>query len=267
MSRHYCFTWFSDVAEPENIDWDKVRYAIYQKERCPRTGREHFQGYCQLFDKARYKKAAEWLGMPGVHLEKPKGSVEDNQRYCTKDDTRIGGPWEGGEAVTQGERIDLKSACALVREGKIDQVEDTVFVKFHKGLYQLALRNAPKRNSMPDVTVVWGPTGTGKSRYAEANTTNPYWHPGGRWWDGYITGQDVIIDDFDPKDWPVTEVLRLLDRYPLKVPFKGGYAEFNSAKIIITSHFDPLFWYPDRWEEIVRRIKIHNIRGDDAPRD
>lgn len=238
-----------------NIDFEKVRYMICQLEMCPGTERLHFQGYAQFFDKMRFKGAASALDMPNAHFEKPRGTLEENQRYCSKEKSRIAGPWESGEAVEQGDRSDLKKACELVNIGRIDLIDDSTYVKYHRGFHQLALRNAKARKGYPHVTVIWGPTGTGKSERAEEWAgEKAYWHPPGQWWDGYTTGQVVVIDDFDPKEWSLTFMLRLLDKYPLKVPYKGGYTEFNSPRIIITSHYAPRFWYGDRWPEIERRI-------------
>lgn len=238
-----------------DIDFEKVRYMICQLEMCPGTERLHFQGYAQFFDKMRFKGAASALGMPKAHFEKPRGTLEENQRYCSKEKSRIAGPWESGEAVEQGDRTDLKKACDLVNRGLIKYVDDDVYVKYYRGLQQLALRNAAPRNEYPHVTVYWGPTGTGKSARALENVGDKaYWKPPGEWWDGYICGQNVVIDDFNPREWSITWILRLLDKYPLKVPYKGGFTEFNSPNIVITTHFAPMFWYGDRWPEIERRI-------------
>ena len=47
----------------------------------------------------------------------------------------------------------------------------------------------------------------------------------------------VIIDDF--YGWiKYDELLKICDRYPHKVPIKGGYEEFTSKHIFITSNVD-----------------------------
>ncbi|KAF8766420.1 Replication-associated protein like [Argiope bruennichi] len=52
--------------------------------------------------------------------------------------------------------------------------------------------------------------------------------------------------------------LRLLDRYPLKVPIKGSYAEFNSEIIYITSNQHWSEWYPNipNKDALWRRIQV-----------
>lgn len=266
MSRHFTITWFIPEDYPHDPSAgpfevgqqheDLLRYFICQLEKCPRTERLHFQGYAQFNEKTSFKRAAECLGMPGAHFEKPKYDSSVQVRYCSKAKSYIAGPWECGEyCEMQGERTDLKRAAALVKEGKIDAVEDNTYIKYHRGLNALALRDAPRRTEMPMVFILWGPTGTGKSHTARAVTQeNAYWHPGGHWWDGYITGRDVVVDEYEPTTWSLTFILRLLDKYPLRVPVKGGYVEFNSKLIVITSHFNPEEWYFDRWPELKRRI-------------
>lgn len=55
-------------------------------------------------------------------------------------------------------------------------------------------------------------------------------------------------------------MLRLMDRYPLKVPTKGGFEEFRSTMIIITSNEPIDNWYKFngyRTEAIVGRLSVY----------
>ncbi|KAF8784594.1 Replication-associated protein like [Argiope bruennichi] len=60
------------------------------------------------------------------------------------------------------------------------------------------------------------------------------------------------------QDYSYGDLLRLLDRYPLKVPIKGGYAEFNSEIIYITSNQHWSEWYPSipNKDALWRRIQV-----------
>ena len=51
-------------------------------------------------------------------LRHAKGSPEQNRKYCTKDDTRIAGPWERGEmpASGQGKRNDIIKVVNHIKE-------------------------------------------------------------------------------------------------------------------------------------------------------
>lgn len=81
------------------------------------------------------------------------------------------------------------------------------------------LATARHRQEVPEVRVYWGTTGTGKSKQAfeDAKENNQYWKDSTGWWDGYSPGDVVIIDDFKGSWWDITFMLKLLDRYPLRV--------------------------------------------------
>jgi len=117
--------------------------------------------------------------------------------------------------------------------------------------------------------VHWGPTGTGKSHtaYEESKALGPtYFKPvSDKWWDGYDQQPSVIIEDFRG-EIALATLLRLADKYPMRVPVKGGYKEFNSKRIYITSNIDIDDWfnkeqkgYEASMEALKRRItkKIH----------
>lgn len=88
-----------------------------------------------------------------------------------------------------------------------------------------------------------------------------YYKPHGKWWQRYDGEHTVIMDDF--YGWvPYDEMLRIMDRYPHKVETKGGYKEFLSKQLIITSNLHPCEWYNTKWynhrkqEAFERRIDL-----------
>ena len=55
----------------------------------------------------------------------------------------------------------------------------------------------------------------------------------------------------------LSDLLRLLDRYPYTVPLKCGHAQFLAKRIYITSPFHPKDWYPncgEQMKQLFRRI-------------
>eukprot|EP01050_Picozoa_sp_SAG11_P009633 SAG11_NODE_920_length_6544_cov_10.456323_4_plen_184_part_00 len=68
--------------------------------------------------------AARLAGMkkiiPEAHWERRKGTHEQARSYCTKKDTRVGEPFEGGEQpkARQGKRSDLEAFKDSVKEGQ-----------------------------------------------------------------------------------------------------------------------------------------------------
>ena len=45
--------------------------------------------------------------------------------------------------------------------------------------------------------MLWGPSGTGKSRFVAARWPDAFWKaPESKWWDGYSGQETVVLDDF-----------------------------------------------------------------------
>ena len=123
--------------------------------------------------------------------------------------------------------------------------------------------NEEPRDWKCDVKVYWGGAGVGKSRRCrdEEKDADIYTkNDGTMWWDGYDAHEVVIIDDFRPSWWKLTEMLSLLDRYEKKVQFKGGYRQFKPRRIYVTSNAHPKEWYAGcEWnavEQLLRRIDV-----------
>lgn len=66
------------------------------------------------------------------------------------------------------------------------------------------------------------------------------------WFEGYdpIQHTTVLIDDFF-SDAPYRWLLRLLDRYPMWVPVKGGAVQFTPKVVYITSNSPLAELYPN----------------------
>lgn len=84
-----------------------------------------------------------------------------------------------------------------------------------------------------------------------------YFKPRDECWDGYLGQKLVVFNDF--YRWlRYDELLRLCDRYPIRVPVKGAYIDFVSKEIYVTSNKYIEDWYDFRMEEdrdaLCRRI-------------
>lgn len=87
------------------------------------------------------------------------------------------------------------------------------------------------------------------------------------WWEGYVGQECVIIDEF--YGWIQYDfLLRLLDRYPLRVEVKGGSVNMSATKFVFTSNKEWTQWYPgiDDTSALKRRLdefgKIYFITND-----
>ena len=118
------------------------------------------------------------------------------------------------------------------------------FIQSYRGLTAYKMLSTPPRDFKSVVTVIFGPTGTGKTSWISQNVKPQccYWKVRGDWWDGYSNEPVVVIDEF--YGWlKWDDLLRLTDRYDYRVAVKGGFVIFNSKMIFITSNQKPEEWY------------------------
>lgn len=266
-ARLFCYTAFGD--SPPTIH---CQYHAYGEETCPSTGRRHWQGFV-YFSNARTFSAVRKLLAPH-HVEACRGSLADNERYCSKEGTYT----EIGVKPSQGTRNDLRSVVDAIKDGTTT-VGDIIMENpeyYHQ--YGRTLERAEDlinrsrvRNFVTQGFWFWGPTGSGKSRLAFSVSDDYYVKPSdGRWWDSYSGQHTVIIDDFRG-DIGYSELLRLCDRYPMTVPRRGREPyPFLSKIIIITSALKPEevytdLSYHDSLDQLHRRFVVWDSRGGDPP--
>lgn len=181
-------------------------------------------------------------------VRSPKGSID----YVKKD-----GDWiefgKGPEKkLTKKEKNELlmeKPLIDLVHDGDISiyhvnqlkRARDTLLDELQQEFY-----------GVKKVHWYWGPTGTGKTREAWKQAIEEYakdqpdpqrtiWisSSNGQWFDGYNGQPAVILDDVRANSWDFAEMLRLLDRYPLRVPVKGGFRRWVPREVWITAPAAP----------------------------
>lgn len=133
----------------------------------------------------------------------------------------------------------------------VDQHPES-YIKYHRGIEKCFgfLSNRTKRDWKTEVIVYYGEPGTGKSRtakeVADSRGGEPFYKSRGEWWDGYKGEETIIIDDF--YGWlKFDEMLRIMDRYPLSVPVKGGFVEFLGRLLIVTSNRAIGDWWSGQW--------------------
>lgn len=107
-----------------------------------------------------------------------------------------------------------------------------------------------KRNTRTRVFIIWGPPRTYKSsRCVEIckRLCLETFHKSGnsKFWGSYRGEAAVIMDDFYGY-LAYDDLLRLFDRFPTEVDYKGGQRQFVSTHVFVTSNADPATWYPNR---------------------
>lgn len=236
-------SWFPSFA-------NSVKWLIIGKEVGKDKGTYHLQGACVLGRQLSFSSIKALPGLSRAHIEPMRGTPEDSYAYCSKDgDFQV---W--GALPKQGKRSDLITQVDRIRDGASlqdlagDSEGGAAIVKFHKGLTVLRSLVRPKRTGPPVVFWIHGDTGFGKTRAAFSvagrfnellgGKPDDVWISSGglRWFDGYDGQQSCILDDFRAKHVSsFAFLLRLLDRYPMAVEFKGGFVSWTPGLIIITS--------------------------------
>ncbi len=256
--RNVCFT-LNNPTDMIVFDPEEMSYLIYQEEH-PEGGTYHLQGYCEFHRQISINPAKALLGGATVHLEPRRGTQLQAITYCKKDDSRVPYtvPYEDGTPRTQGKRVDLDSFKELVMGGasQRDLLDEHlgIIARYPKFYQTLTLMNRPSRTTDLVVTLHIGETGLGKTRAVmDEFGDDPafYLAPlsnGTLWLDGYDRHGVVLLDDFGGATSHVSLcfVLRLLDRYPVLVPTKGGHTWWLPDAVHVTTNLLPKTWY--KWE-------------------
>lgn len=135
------------------------------------------------------------------------------------------------------------------------------YVRNHSGLR--ALKSALTKPVWRDgVKVIWlyGPTGRGKSHLLATIARSPgvdaYWKPTGAWFEGYSGELYIFMDDFRAGDMQFSDLLKLCDKFPLRVPIKGSSAWVEAVYVFITTPQEPEITYNEHEDigQLMRRI-------------
>lgn len=267
-SRAWVFTLNNYTHEQQSlIELIDCKYLVFGHEVAPTTGTPHLQGFI-MFKSQKDFSAVRKIFPAGTHIEKKIASDFVNERYCKKD----GDYFEKGEIPNQGKRTDLDNVREIIRSTNkmravVDVAQSYQSVKMAE---QILKYHETPRTWKPEVFWFCGSTGTGKSRLAYEMLGDDCYTclSTGRWFDGYDAHENVLIDDMRKDFMKFHELLRLLDRYAMRVETKGGTRQFLAKKIIITSCYRPEEMFSTREDirQLIRRLdKIYifsnNIDG------
>lgn len=265
--RNYCFTAYDLRPIVAN---EYIKYLVYQLELNPETGNNHYQGYVELTKPCRYRGVFKILDRE-CRLAVREGNRVQARHYCMKpvkdcpcahcekaaEVPRIGNPIEIGvfEDGGQGKGTRFAKVKHDICLGRsLEQLYDDHDVMFthnksiekYKMIKDMRARRE-KGYKPPVVNIVWGESGTGKTKGAVAEEKDYYILTKGNgsnvWWDGYNGEKHLIIDEFSGwLNWDL--LLRILDGYPVQVEPKGGSMLLDVNKVTITSNIAPAKWYP-----------------------
>lgn len=258
-----------------------IRYICFQYERGA-EGNFHIQGYLQCIQRTGWKRVQSELG-GRAHVEARVRSHREARDYCVDPEKRVAaedgglfnlgwlqgsdsmrspGPYESGvPIITQGQRTDIAALHEALQEGvSLATISDEhfgLYVRYNRGIEKYVnLHNLPRNFDCVGELHV-GVSGAGKSHYIQTNYPGAYWLPGGSggWFDGYAGEAVIVLDDFDGSQLTYDLFKRLCDKYPLRLPVKGGFANCRASLIVISSNKPAHMWYAGQDPvPILRRI-------------
>lgn len=266
-SRAWCFTlnnYTSEEVALLRVLSDGCKYLIFGYE-VGEKGTPHLQGYLYFKDAKSFSATKKFLPKR-AHLEKARGTPEENKEYCSKD-----GEFEerGDLPMSQkqkgeAEQLRWDEIKEAAKEGRLDDIDDRVYVTHYRTLKAIKTDHQRPPDSRPELIDewIWGESGVGKSSYARKEIPNPYLKNLSKWWDGYQLGQSVIIDDMDVFHKDLGYLFKIwCDHYAFVAETKGGIMCIRPPKIIITSQYHPSEIWSDSktLAAITRRVKITHM--------
>lgn len=252
-ARNWCFTinnpqekWKNElISMTEHKDF---RYVICQLERGD-EGTRHIQGYIQFNGQLRGSTIKKIHAK--AHWEIAAGSLEQNEIYCSKDETSLNERFQLGEPKAAGRRTDIETAVKDLTNGKdiVDVVNETPhLVRYRRQLleHQQAVLRKGDRHGPFIVEAHWGAAESGKTKFImdKGDVFQPARGLNGWWWDGYAGEKRILFDDFYGT-MRYTDFLRMTDpEQQFKADVKGvSPVKIQANEYYFTSNNPPNSWY------------------------
>ncbi|CAN5740448.1 hypothetical protein BH11PAT2_BH11PAT2_00560 [soil metagenome] len=248
-SRRFCFT-IPNYTEEDLVRFhalaeslEKHCYINYGLELGD-TNFPHIQGYIELNTVQRYSYLQKYFDFKKdgkllkFHIEIANGTAEQNKKYTGKE----GNGFEYGEPLVQGARTDLNQIKEAIKTDPrslptiVDElVQNNQQLRYAQNLQPFYFKHRDP-NLPPKVYWIHGATGIGKTSlvyrcFADICSVSSYDWLG----TGYSQNECLLLDDFREFNIPFENLLKLTDRYPFDLFFKGGSVPLNSPYIIFTS--------------------------------
>lgn len=274
-SRHYCFTLYDySVAVESEIEIfykshiSEIVFILCGYEICPKTKRNHIQGYIQ-FKSPRYEKPSrEFIHLmtnSKCHVSPCKGSSIDNDKYCKKEMKYFKfGNIEFIDSISKKViKVSTQNVKDMLDNGAnmaniIDKVNTLSHIKYAESY--LKIKEQPRKFTK-DFQVYWfyGKTGTGKTYSIENLLEDKNYYScmeTSKWWEGYDGEKIVLIDDFRSSFCAFSTLLKILQPHKFRVETKGGSRQLLATTFYITSCYSPTDAYStnENIDQLLRRL-------------
>ena len=119
QSKRWCLTVHDDTWTPTFTQ--DMAFAVWQRERCPETGRLHVHVYVRFNTRKRMNTVKNAFARQDAHCEIAKGNEQQCTDYCEKEESRVeaGARWHPEnfkpDEGKQGKRSDLEAIAASAR--------------------------------------------------------------------------------------------------------------------------------------------------------
>lgn len=205
------------------------------------------------------------LAVPRANIELKRGTGAQARKYIAKENKIL---YEYGSISAQGKKsiVDIKEA--IKKNGKVRPFFDDLTFSQFKTLTSVVNTVEPTRDFKTVTIWICGKTGIGKSRVAKElceymyGSDETYFNASSsKFFSCYDAHDACIIDEFRFDSLKFTDLLRISDRYPYSIEVKGGFRQFLSKILFITSPLPPSETFltvssSEDMEQLHRRIII-----------
>ena len=240
---------------------EKANFVVFQLEEGAKTGYDHYQCFVQYESPTRLssiRKGFTSHGFTAQYIAPRQFSVSSCLAYCSKESTRIEGPWNKGEA--QLPATDSKTLL-LEAENQLAEGSTTVdslllnpetrgaarrHLNYLRAIEEASLRDRWSKTDRSVTThFLYGPPRTGKTwgltherySYGDFYSVTDWTHP----WDSYNQQRVLILDEFEGQ--PDFHLLcQILEGYPLELSarYSNRWAAWDTVWIVSNATLDEI---------------------------